>query len=462
MGRCRQFFSWLRRSANLEIGCYLRPTPGKVAALGSVLAVLTLVYVLGAAVMYFRLPTSVYLTKAFMGAEDWSARADVSSEPTDAFSSDTPKMKQDQKGVACDGYTLCINDLGPKATLIDMRGGIVHQWKANSRMAWPRAPHVQDPLPDEPVHWDYCHVYPDGALLALCSRVKDAYGYGLMKLDRDSNLLWAYSASVHHDFTVGDDGRIYVLTFRVDAQLPPEFQGATKTFRAEDLVVLSPDGQPLATIPLFEAFSRSDFAMLFETQLRRGGGLTWASPPSAELPESGEEVPGDYLHTNSVKILPKALAAKFPQFKPGWALLSFRTSSTIALIDPEKREVVWAAIGPWRRQHDAQFLENGHLLIFDNCGTRDGPRVLEYDPVSQGIPWACGPDDFKRPIKATFRGGCQRLPNGNTLICDWHRSVFEMTTNKQIVWESDVPGHLRARRYFPEELPFLPAGTKPR
>jgi hypothetical protein len=355
-----------------------------------------------------------------------------------------------------------MSTLGPKATLIDMRGKIVHEWKANSRMAWPRAPHVQGPLPDEAVHWDYCHVYPDGALLALCSRLGDSYGYGLMKLDKDSNLVWAYSDNIHHDFTVGDDGRIYVITYRLDTPSPRDLRGVGQTYRAEDLVVLSPDGQPLRRISLYEAFSRSNFATLFETQLWRRGGQAVAASPSVSSSVSGADTAGDILHTNSVKILPKALAAKFPQFQPGWALLSFRNTSIIALLDPEKRQVVWAAIGPWKGQHDAQFLANGHLLIFDNLGAGNGPRVLEYDPVTQGIFWECSNEDFRRPIKQLTRGACQRLPNGNTLICDLYRCVFEVTMDKQTVWESTVPGHLRSRRYFPEELPFLPPGTKPR
>ena len=45
-----------------------------------------------------------------------------------------------------------------------------------------------------------------------------------------------------------------------------------------------------------------------------------------------------------------------------------RHMDTIAMMDPDKGSVVWAAQGPWRSQHDPQFLDNGHLLIFDNFG----------------------------------------------------------------------------------------------
>jgi hypothetical protein len=460
MKRWSRFFSWLRKLANLEVGPYLRPTPGKVAALGFFLVLFSLAYLLGAAVMYFRWPSAVYLTKAFMGAEDWAAQGhDLSGAADDP--TERPKVILDKKGAAYDGYTLCMSLVGPQAALLDMRGGVVHRWKANSRLDWSRAPHVTGPLPNESVHWDNCHVYPDGALLALCSRESDAYGYGLMKLDKNSNFLWAYSANVHHDFTVGDDGRIYALTYGIDSKPPPGLPGGLSQVVAEYLVVLSQDGRQLATIPLLKAFYDSNFASLFASQLWRNKVPVEAAPTEESF-EPGTRLQGDFLHANSVKVLPRALAAKFPLFKPGWALLSFRSPSIIALIDPEKGRVVWAAIGPWQGQHDAQFLENGRLLLFDNAGAGpgNGPRVLEYDPVSQGIPWEWFPND--RYMKAPFRGACQRLPNGNTLISDWRRSAFEVTPNKETVWESTVPALIRARRYAPEELPFLPAGTTPR
>jgi hypothetical protein len=467
MKRWARFVSWLRGVGNLEVGRALRPTPGKVFAAVAIFSLLSLVYLVGAAVMYFRWPTSVFMTKAFMGAEDWSQRApEPTSRPSYAPSPINPTVIDDHKGVACDGFTLCMSSQGPRVTLVDMKGTIVHQWKMNSRLAWTRAPGVRDPLPDEAVHWDHCYVYPDGALLALCARTGDPYGYALIKLDRNSNLLWAYSGNVHHDFDVGDDGRIYVLTQHLEANPPPGLPGAPTEYQAEDLVVLSPEGKPLTTIPLYEAFQKSPFAMLYTGQLMRTAAQapdTNTSDPAGKTPTSDARVPVDILHANSVKVLPQALAAQFPLFKPGWVLLSFRRTSIISLLDSEKGTMVWAALGPWQAQHDAQFLANGHLLLFDNAGSRNGPRILEYDPWSQGIAWAYTTEEADRQMRAPFRGACQRLPNGNTLIIDvLRRGVFEVTPGKETVWESLVPGLIRARRYTSEELPFLPEGTAPR
>ncbi len=133
-----------------------------------------------------------------------------------------------------------------------------------------------------------------------------------------------------------------------------------------------------------------------------------------------------------------------------------------------KRSVVWAALGPWRIQHDAEFLDNGHLLLFDNHAWARGCRVLEYDPVTQAVPWAYSGADGV-PFYAGFRGMNQRLPNGNTLIVDPdNRRLFEVTRGKELVWENfchvpPAPPNQRARgraitgarRYGAGELTFL-------
>jgi hypothetical protein len=165
------------------------------------------------------------------------------------------------------------------------------------------------------------------------------------------------------------------------------------------------------------------------------------------------------------------LAAKFPLFKPGQVLLSMRNLDTIAVLDRQTHRVTWAAQGIWRIQHDAEFLDNGHLLLYDNFGSMRGTRILEYDPLTQAIPWAYLNDNSK-PFSAAFRGMKQRLCNGNTLIVDPdNRRLLEVTQDKEIVWECFCPlppvpqderprNHVVncARRYGADDLTFLKRG----
>jgi len=125
---------------------------------------------------------------------------------------------------------------------------------------------------------------------------------------------------------------------------------------------------------------------------------------------------------------------------------------------------VWAARGPWSAQHDPTFLDNGHLLLFDNYGSPQGSRVLEYDPQTQAFPWSY-PGENGTPFYSEVRGMCQRLPNGNTLIVNSvGGEFFEVTPGQEVVWSGscgDVTIY-RARRYSPEELHFLKEDQRPR
>src|SRR5262249_36791353 len=233
---------------------------------------------------------------------------------------------------------------------------------------------------------------------------------------------------------------------------------------ADSLVLLSSEGQPKGKpIPILEAFRDSPYAPLL-TSLERAdkpdqkkGGLTSTRYDQAFLQQ-------DAMHTNFVKALTRKLAPKFPQFKEGQVLISVRGMDCIAVLDVEKGKVVWAARGPWKRQHDAQFLDNGHILLFDNRGLPKGSRVLEYDPQTQAFPWSYTGANPARFFTAE-RGMSQRLPNGNTLIVISEKGeMLEVTPEKEAVWSCIIPdGYItNGRRYRPEELHFLKEGTRAR
>jgi hypothetical protein len=71
-------------------------------------------------------------------------------------------------------------------------------------------------------------------------------------------------------------------------------------------------------------------------------------------------------------------------------------------------------------------------------------RVVEVDTATSQIVWEYseGPGgDFYTRI----RGGVQQLPNGNVLVTESDRGrVFEVTREKQIVWEYYNPDRISA------------------
>jgi hypothetical protein len=446
------------------------PHLGKILACLSILGVAGLGYVFGAAVMFFQLPSSEFLNQAFTGGRAWHERGKSELNPFIPPDDDVREgLAVDRPSQTYDGYTLFTTTIGARATLLDMRGNAIHQWELPFRKAWPRAPHVQNPLPDEQIHWFRCHLFPNGDLLAIYQAENDTpSGYGLVKLNKDSKLLWKYEGRVHHDLDVDENGTIYVLTQQLKRQAPAGLDYLPTPYVADSLVVLSPDGQEVASVPIEEAIRDSAYSLLLSTGIAEQAIPKDQTRLASSFEALLQPAKGDLFHANSVKVLTPARAGKFPLFRAGQVLISLRSLHCLAVLDVGKRSVVWAALGPWRIQHDAEFLDNGHLLLFDNHGWDKGCRVIEYDPMTQALPWVYSAADAD-PFHAGFRGMKQRLPNGNTLIVDPEsRRLFEVTRGKELVWENfcslppNPPNHQAgaraitgARRYGAEELTFL-------
>jgi hypothetical protein len=94
-----------------------------------------------------------------------------------------------------------------------MDGEVLHEWRRPYSTVWNEGAAVKRPQPDSHVYFRKAMINPNGDLLALYEGVGDTpYGYGLVKLDRNSEVIWSYLAHTHHDLDIRPDGRIYVLT----------------------------------------------------------------------------------------------------------------------------------------------------------------------------------------------------------------------------------------------------------
>ncbi len=358
-------------------------------------------------------------------------------------------------------------------------------------------------MPDKSIHWFRTHLYPNGDLLAIYqSDVDSPAGYGLVKLDKESNLLWKLSDRVHHDIDVDEDGTIYTLVHHTIRESSPTlFHGLFPTpFITDEVVVLSPDGQVKETLAVPEAFLNSDFSTLFTLAV---GDYLGANPaylgipttpgphrepaPSAHQFEQDPLVSrspenlvqnrrkivitkGDSLHTNSIKVLTHSLAKHFP-FTAGQVLISMRELDMIAVLDLKRKVVVWAAQGLWRHQHDPDFLENGRLQLFDNLGNGLASRVIEYDPATRAITWSYT-NENSAPFYAMARGMKQHLGNDNLLMVAPNDGLLlEVTRGKELVWKFGVsnfssPDRIAvvtgAQRLTAKEVPFLHGRSTPR
>jgi hypothetical protein len=95
--------------------------------------------------------------------------------------------------------------------------------------------------------------------------------------------------------------------------------------------------------------------------------------------------------------------------------------------------------------HEVVPLPNGHLLI--TCG--DGHKVMELDQ-NEKVVFEINENDLPgNPLR--LMAGCQRLPNGNTIFCNYlgHGQIgqqpqfFEITPDKKIVWQFEDHQHFK-------------------
>ncbi len=144
--------------------------------------------------------------------------------------------------------------------------------------------------------------------------------------------------------------------------------------------------------------------------------------------------------TKEIKLTPSPTVKLHNQFrgtrklKNGHYLVCFKGEGKVAELD---------AVGKVVREtkvpgdpHEVVPLKDGGMLV--TCG--DGHKVLEFDAKGK-VTWELNETDLPgNPLR--LMAGCQRLPNGNTVVCNYlgHGHIgeqpqfFEITRDKKIVW----------------------------
>lgn len=304
------------------------------------------------------------------------------------------------------GYNLVVSGDAPAAELLDMDGRSVQRWSFPYDSV-PEAPEVL--FPQFVDTWRYARLCPGGELLAIFE------GHALIKLDRASHLVWAFTGRAHHAVDVAPDGSLYVLTRRIES-VP--WVNATAAVFDDYVTVLSPGGEAQREVSVLGCFERSPYRHLV-------------------LERDAEA--GDVLHTNALVLLDGSWEAELPAFKRGNVLISMRNTHALAVLDLAQETVVWAATGPWKLQHDPRPLPGGRLLLFDNAGYGWCSQVVEVDARTLELRWAYRgkpPESFF----TLYCGASQRLANGHTLITESCQGrAFEVTPEGETVWSYRNP-----------------------
>ena len=319
--------------------------------------------------------------------------------------------------------------------LVDMNGEAVHVWRTQRSLQ------------------SYCRLLPNGNLIAPThDRSETEKGLcGLTELTPDSEIAWGLRCRTDHDFQVLDGGNILVHTIAdwFTPRLGPELKRhpyLVEVTREKELVW---EWRGDEHVDELEALlSPEAFAHVMDRAI---GDFAF-----------------DWAHNNTLQIIPPnatydrevAEGVPEPRFQPGNIVFSYRSNDVIGVIERPSGRIVWAwGPGVIDGQHKPHMLANGNVLIFDNGTLRGYSRVIELNPLDDRIEWEYTAEP-KGYFFSPYISGAQRLPNGNTLICDGRRKrLFEVTRDKEVVWDFINPSAAdpdrsesvyRCLRYSPE------------
>jgi hypothetical protein len=333
---------------------------------------------------------------------------------------------------ACPGYNLYCSRISPEALLMDMGGNIVHRWEY---------PEPRRRLSER----NHAVMLQNGDVM-IVNEPKN-----LWRLDWKSNVVWKKDIAADHDIVEAEDGSFYVNVVEVR-----KHRGLDVSFPV--IVHLAPDGRELDRWSTYSNWSRIRQAFdqrpfldtVIDSLLGGGRGSKISEPIPGHLEVNilkGRTV-YDGLHLNTISLLPDTPLGKTDRrFRAGSLLICFRNINQIAVLDRDTKDILWVwGEGVLQWPHHPTMLDNGNILVFDNGVIRKYSRVLELNPVTGEIEW----EYVGTPPESFFtyeKGSAQRLPGGNTLICEGDKGrAFEVTKEGEIVWEWVNPAAKFRRR----------------
>jgi len=314
------------------------------------------------------------------------------------------------KEKALPGLNPYVSGHAPEAYLIDMEGNLLHTWRKPFDEIWPSQEMPPFAKPHMKKFFRQFHLFPNGDLLVNFEH------YGIAKLDKNSDLLWAFKGHAHHDIDVDSEGTVYSLGKRVEY----EKDDPSKWTLYPTINILSPEGKLQRTLELYDYFDNSKYRAVLE-----------------DLEEYG-----DLLHNNTIRVFDGSQQQLSPLYQKGNILIASPIIDAVYIVDPQQETVVWMLRSMFDGIHDPTLLDNGNILLFDNRGPQNRSQIIEFDPFTQQIIWQYD-GGTHNPFFSSCCSVIQRLPNGNTLaVVTSQATAIEVTPQKEIVWQFHNPASL--------------------
>lgn len=366
-----------------------------------------------------------------------------------------------------EGYTLFNRRRDNRIYLIDNWGRVVHKWVLE-------VPTV------------FAKLLKNGNLMAMGAGNQPHHG--VREIDPEGNIVWEYKHSQHHDFLKLPNGNVLLVSSDYRLREDAIAAGANPdyilgpNYRLTRIVEVEPTG-PRSGQVVWE-WSGWDHLIQDYDPAKPNYGVVSDHPELININHDGAALAayrdsGDRMHTNAIDYNPELdqIILSPRHYSELWIIDHSTTTAEAAghtggnsgkggdLLyrwgNPRTYRMGTLADQQLFGQHNIQWIAPGlpgagNILIFNNgfgLNLRlEGPysSVEEIVPplegsnnywIYPGSPYAptepvwqytaAVPTDWFSPIVS----GVQRLPNGNTLICDGpHGTFFEVTPSGRTVW----------------------------
>ena len=236
------------------------------------------------------------------------------------------------------------------AILLNKKGELVHSWKLSGE--------IEGFSSESDVNKNLygMAVLPDGSIIYTLQERGD----GLIKRNFCSGLEWTVPGSFHHTVSPNESFSHFWT-----------FEGSQKDVYTKLHYFDAKDGELVKVIDMADVYRANPDLYIFDLT-KRGSGKKPDTP-----------------HPNDIEVLKPELAPEFQKFESGDLALSYRTTNTVIVINPESLKVKFWYFGAGDGAHDVDFQDDGTITLFNNSWRANWseliPRyssVVAIDPES--------------------------------------------------------------------------------
>ena len=316
-----------------------------------------------------------------------------------------PGIAINKKSKTFKGFTLFSPMRHNFVYLINMAGDPVHRWEINEGAI------------------NHAMLLENGNLF-ICERgpsdppIVVARGGRLREYDWDGNVVWEHLDDFqHHDARRLTNGNTGYIAWQA---MPKSHQRRVKGGLPG---TSAPDGRIYGDV-IREVNPEGE--VVWEWRC-------WEHMPVEKYPITPQYPREEFGHANTLVPLPN-----------GDYLIGFRVIYTVAIVDRKTKKVKWEMRDDsWGGQHDPHILTNKNMMLFANgqltSAAHPYSRILEINMRTRKTVWEYH-DPRVLNFWCGFISGAERLPNGNTFICEGgYGRFFEITPEGETVWEYNNP-----------------------